>query len=77
VSEGGAAEPAKRFSPAGHVIELVAEARAIERQRKDGEVTLVSPAGRTFTLTCDEGPYLGGDDTAPPPLAYLASSIAF
>ncbi|MCR9095192.1 MAG: hypothetical protein NXI30_13310 [bacterium] len=30
-----------------------------------------------FEILCDEGAMIGGDDSAPPPLAYFASSIAF
>lgn len=30
-----------------------------------------------FMIDCDEGPALGGTDSAPPPLAYFASSLAF
>ena len=30
-----------------------------------------------FEILCDESALIGGDDTAPPPLAYFASSIAF
>ena len=30
-----------------------------------------------FEIICDEGLSLGGDDTAPPPLAYFAASVAF
>lgn len=30
-----------------------------------------------FEIFCDEGAQIGGDDSAPPPLAYFASSIAF
>lgn len=30
-----------------------------------------------FEMICDEGESLGGDNTAPPPLAYFAASIAF
>jgi len=30
-----------------------------------------------FEIMCDEGEQIGGDDTAPPPLAYFAASIAF
>lgn len=67
----------KRFSRKGHELELVVEAWALEKQRKQADVTLVQPEGKTFTIHCDEGPYLNGDDTAPPPLSYLASSIAF
>ena len=28
-------------------------------------------------IPCDEGAVLGGDDSAPPPLAYFASALAF
>ena len=67
----------KKFDRAGHVIEVVAEAVAHEKQKKSARVDLVSPAGSSFTIACDEGAYLRGDDTAPPPLSYLTSSIAF
>ena len=30
-----------------------------------------------FEILCDEGANIGGDDTAPPPLAYFAASVAF
>ena len=30
-----------------------------------------------LTIHCDEGAAIGGDDTAPPPLAYFAASVAF
>jgi len=67
----------KKFDRKGHVIEVVAEATALENQKKSARVDLVSPEGRSFTIHCDEGAYLKGDDTAPPPLSYLTSSIAF
>lgn len=66
-----------RFSRSGHTIELVVEAEALEKQRKKADAALLQPAGKKFTIYCDEGPYLSGDDTAPPPLAYLTSAVAF
>jgi uncharacterized OsmC-like protein len=30
-----------------------------------------------FEIICDESAAIGGDDSAPPPLAYFAASIAF
>ncbi|MBI3090714.1 MAG: hypothetical protein HYY96_08605 [Candidatus Tectomicrobia bacterium] len=66
-----------RFSRQGHELTVVVEAKALEKQRKEAEVTLVAPPGRTFTLHCDEGAYLNGDDTAPPPLAFLSASVGF
>lgn len=67
----------KKFDRSGHVVEVVAHAEALDKQRKKARVELVSPPGSTFTIECDEGAYLRGDDTAPPPLSYLTSSIAF
>ena len=31
----------------------------------------------TFEILCDEGAAIGGDNTAPSPLAYFASALAF
>ena len=30
-----------------------------------------------FEILCDEGEAIGGDNTAPPPLAYFAAALAF
>ena len=35
------------------------------------------PTWGAFQLRCDEGSALGGTDTAPPPLGYMAAGIAF
>ena len=48
---------------------LQADALMQERMKKQSEV-------RGFTIHCDEGEPMG-DNTAPPPLAYFASSILF
>tara|TARA_Y100000814_G_scaffold33469_2_gene21501 strand:+ start:53 stop:304 length:252 start_codon:yes stop_codon:yes gene_type:complete len=45
-------------------------AKTAERQAK------VATFGK-FTIHCDEGASMGGDDSAPPPLAYFAASVAF
>lgn len=66
-----------RFSRSGHSIELVVEAEALDKQRKKADATLLQPEGKKFTIYCDEGAYLSGDDTAPPPLSYLTSAVAF
>ena len=54
----------------GFRFSLDVHAQTAERQTK------VATFGK-FTIHCDEGAAIGGDDTAPPPLAYFASSIAF
>lgn len=52
--------------------EIVVEATAetLEKMKKTGTV-------RGFTLMCDEGPHVGGDNTAPSPLAYFNIAIGF
>ena len=49
-------------------FELVAE--TAERQRKRATFA-------QFEMMCDEGEALGGDDSAPPPLAYFSAALAF
>ena len=51
-------------------IVLEADAEAMERMRKEGHA-------RGFTVYCDEGERIGGDNSAPPPLAYFGLSLAF
>ena len=41
-----------------------------ERQLKEGHA-------REFTVMCDEGAGIGGDNSAPPPLAYFMLSVGF
>jgi hypothetical protein len=58
-------------------IIVEAEAYSLEKMKKEARVTLIQPKGKTFTIHCDEGPDLGGNDTAPPPLSIFTSAIAF
>ena len=51
-------------------ITIHVEARSLDHSRKEGRVG-------GFSIQCDEGPNLGGQGTAPSPLMYLASSLAF
>ena len=51
-------------------ITLEADAETLEKMRKEGHA-------RGFTLYCDEGERVGGDNSAPPPLAYFGLSLAF
>jgi len=51
-------------------IILEADAEMLERMRKEGHA-------RGFTVYCDEGGRIGGDNSAPPPLAYFGLSLAF
>ena len=51
-------------------IVLEADAQTLERMRKEGHA-------RGFTVFCDEGERIGGDNTAPPPLAYFGLAVGF
>ena len=53
------------------------EAESLDGMKKRAIVTLEQPEGSTFSIICDEGAYLAGEDTAPPPLAYFSAGIAF
>ena len=66
------AAPTFRITPVdrGFRIEFDVIAARADRQRK--RATFGS-----FEILCDESAQIGGDDSAPPPLAYFASSIAF
>lgn len=51
-------------------IVLEADAEALQKMRKEGHA-------RGFTVHCDEAERTGGENTAPPPLAYFGLSLAF
>ena len=53
------------------VIECDAE--SLERMRKRADISVLGG----FTMYSDEPPELGGDNSAPPPMYYLAASILF
>jgi len=51
-------------------IVLEPDAEALRKMRKEGHA-------RGFTVYCDEAERIGGENTAPPPLAYFGLSLAF
>lgn len=51
-------------------ITLEADAETLERMRKEGHA-------RGFTVYCDEAERTGGDNSAPPPLAYFGLALVF
>lgn len=51
-------------------IVLEADAQTLERMHKEGHA-------RGFTVYCDEGGHIGGDNSAPPPLAYFGLAVGF
>lgn len=58
------------LKPGRHEFVVQCEVETLERMRK------VARAG-PFTFYCDEGESLGGDNSAPYPLMYLAASLGF
>lgn len=58
-------------------LSVTLSATSLGGMRKRAEVSLDQHVASTWEITCDEGAYLAGDDTAPPPLAYFAAGIAF
>lgn len=56
--------------PGGRRFSFDVRARTTVRQQKQAVF------GR-FTMDCDEGAGIGGDDAAPPPLAYFGAALAF
>jgi hypothetical protein len=75
--------PAAPAGPPGSLdreIRFRVRARTAERQKKEAEVWNEvggQPAGSRWAIQCDEGARIGGDDTAPPPLAYFSAALAF
>lgn len=51
-------------------IVLEADAETLGKMRKEGHA-------RGFTVYCDEAERTGGDNSAPPPLAYFGLSLGF
>lgn len=50
------------------------ETQAVGKMRN--EVSMTAPWGSGWEMATDEGGFHGGDDTAPPPLAYFATGFA-
>jgi hypothetical protein len=71
MAESSSPSPFRREqTPTGRRFAFDLRAQKTIRQQKKGMF------GK-FEIMCDEGEQIGGDDTAPPPLAYFAASIAF
>jgi len=61
-------------------IRVHVSAKTVGHQKKRAEVWTQAqgrPWGSRFAILCDEGVAIGGEDSAPPPLAYLSAGIAF
>jgi len=56
------------------IARLDFSAQAVGKMRN--EVTVTASFGGEWGMATDEGPFHGGDDSAPPPLAYFATALA-
>ncbi len=77
VKPGPASVPGSLQPHQDRELRVSLEAESLDGMKKRAIVTLEQPEGSTFSIICDEGAYLGGEDTAPPPLAYFSAAIAF
>ena len=68
-------------SPGTLEIRVHVSAESLDGQRKRaevwGETATGAPRNSRWQMYCDEGKALGGEDSAPPPLAYFSAGIAF
>ena len=60
-------------------IRVNAETQGGQKKRAEvwGETVSGTPRNSRWEMHCDEGKPVGGEDTAPPPLAYFSAGLAF
>jgi uncharacterized OsmC-like protein len=61
-----------QITPVDKGFQLSFEVRAAKGERQTKKAHFDH-----FEIICDESAQIGGDDSAPPPLAYFAASVAF
>ncbi len=62
-------------APDRAVVQFNCTGRATGKMRNDLDVRMIRPMEEHFTLATDEGPFHGGDATAPPPLALFVGGL--
>jgi len=56
-------------------VTFVCKGQATGKMRNELDVTMTKPVQEHFSLATDEGPFHGGDATAPPPLALFVGGL--
>ena len=56
-------------------VVFVCSGQATGKMRNELDVQMTKPMHESFTLATDEGPFHGGDATAPPPLALFVGGL--
>ena len=80
LKEAASAPPSPADPSASRDICIHVSARTLDGQKKRAEVWnegVGRPPGSRFAIICDEGKRVGGEDSAPAPLAYFSAGIAF
>ena len=62
-------------APDRAVVAFTCTGRATGKMRNELDVRMVEPMEERFTLATDEGPFHGGDASAPPPLALFIGGL--
>ena len=61
--------------PSEAVVRFECTGTAVGKIRNELDVAMVEPSVERFKLATDEGPFHGGDATAPPPLALFVGGL--
>ena len=72
-----APEPRESGQPGGQEIRIHVSAESVGKMKKRAVVRSGRTDGNAWEILCDEGKRIGGDDSAPAPLAYYSAGIAF
>lgn len=56
-------------------VTFTCSGQAVGKMRNELDVRMTEPMAEHFTLATDEGPFHGGDATAPPPLALFVGGL--
>lgn len=79
IAAGTPAAPEQRDAgkAGGQEIRIHVSAESLGKMKKRAVVKSGRTDGSTWEILCDEGKRIGGEDSAPAPLAYYSAGIAF
>ena len=61
--------------PAEAIVQFDCHGTAVGKMRNELDIHMVQPSEEHFQMASDEGPFHGGDATAPPPLALFVGAL--
>jgi len=77
VGTPGAPEQRDAGKAGGQEIRIHVSAESMGKMKKRAVVKSGRSDSSTWEILCDEGKRIGGEDSAPAPLAYYSAGIAF